>query len=107
VFIPVSRFTKEKTKVKVTKDRPIKSIVKAITWRIVGTVDTITISYFMTGEMGKALSIGGIEVFSKMILYYFHERAWAQLNWGRMMVVIRRNTRWSRRSVEKIILKRA
>jgi uncharacterized membrane protein len=107
MFIPTKNFTKEQGKVKVTKDRPVKSIVKAITWRIVGTLDTITISYFLTGEIGKALSIGGIEVFSKMILYYFHERAWAQLNWGRMLVVIRRNTRWSRRSVERIILKRA
>lgn len=107
MFIPTKNFTKEQGKVKVTKDRPVKSIVKAITWRIVGTIDTICISYFLTGKITVALSIGSIEVFSKMILYYLHERAWAQLNWGRMMVVIRRNTRRSRSSFERIILKRA
>ncbi|WP_130734272.1 DUF2061 domain-containing protein [Flavobacterium sp. J27] len=54
------------------------SAYKAITWRIVGTIDTMVVSYFMTGSFKVAFSIGGFEVFSKMILYFFHERAWAK-----------------------------
>jgi len=49
---------------------------KAVTWRIVGTLDTWIISYLITGEATLAFSIASIEVFSKMILYYFHERGW-------------------------------
>jgi uncharacterized membrane protein len=58
------------------KDSNAKSLLKSISWRIVGTIDTIIISYFVTGELVMALSIGSVEVFSKIILYYFHERAW-------------------------------
>jgi uncharacterized membrane protein len=60
-------------------DRPLKSLLKTISWRVVGTLDTITISYIITGEITSALSIGSIEVVSKMILYYFHERAWSKV----------------------------
>lgn len=49
---------------------------KAVTWRIVGTLDTWVISYLVTGKATLAFSIASIEVFSKMILYYFHERGW-------------------------------
>ncbi len=61
-------------------DRPLKSLLKTISWRIVGTIDTITISFIITGEIKSALSIGSIEVVSKMILYYFHERLWSKSN---------------------------
>ena len=60
-------------------DKPLRSLFKTVSWRMVGTLDTITISYVITGEIRSALSIGGIEVFSKMILYYFHERLWAKV----------------------------
>ena len=52
------------------------SATKAVTWRIVGTVDTWVISYLMTGQAAIAFSIASFEVFTKMILYYFHERGW-------------------------------
>ncbi|EAZ82235.1 DUF2061 domain-containing protein [Algoriphagus machipongonensis] len=58
------------------KDSNAKSLLKSISWRIVGTIDTIVISYFVTGEFVMALSIGSVEVFSKIILYYLHERVW-------------------------------
>ena len=54
------------------------SAYKAVTWRLVGTLDTILISYLLTGKIVVALSIGGVEVFSKMILYFIHEKAWAK-----------------------------
>ncbi|MBN7810141.1 DUF2061 domain-containing protein [Algoriphagus sp. H41] len=58
------------------KDSNAKSLLKSISWRIVGTLDTIVISYFITGQLVMAVSIGSVEVFSKIILYYFHERVW-------------------------------
>ena len=55
----------------------LTSVLKTISWRIVGTLDTVCISYFLTGTLELALQIGGVEVVSKMVLYYFHERAWS------------------------------
>jgi len=52
------------------------SIVKAVSWRIVGTIDTWIISFWVTGKWEFAFSIASIEVFTKIALYYFHERAW-------------------------------
>jgi uncharacterized membrane protein len=61
-------------------DKPIKSIMKSISWRIVGTIDTMVISYFITGRVTIALSIGSVEVLTKTVLYYFHERLWAHIH---------------------------
>ena len=60
-----------------------RSIVKAITWRTLGTLDTIVIAYLLTGKIKTAVSIGGIEVFTKMFLYFFHERIWNMIKWGK------------------------
>ena len=60
-------------------DSSFKSLAKTVSWRIVGTLDTMIISYLITGELATAFSIGSIEVFTKMILYYFHERIWAAI----------------------------
>ena len=60
-----------------------RSIVKTISWRVVGTLATVIISYVITGTLALAFSIGGIELVSKMVLYFFHERAWNNLKWGK------------------------
>jgi uncharacterized membrane protein len=65
---------------KVTKSR---SAVKAITWRTVGTADTFIISWFITKEPVTAAGIASFEVITKTILYYFHERGWNKIQWGR------------------------
>ncbi len=98
------RSRKKSYKQSVVRDRPLRSIMKAITWRIVGTLDTIVLSYFVTGKMIAAVTIGSFEVVTKMILYFLHERLWAIIRWGRMLVVLRRNTRWTTRVVKRIIL---
>ena len=68
-----------KSKKIITISRESKiSAYKAITWRIVGTIDTMIISYLLTGKIIIALSIGGFEVFSKMLLYFIHEKVWAK-----------------------------
>ena len=68
-----SFFQKSKAK---KGDSNLRSILKTVSWRIVGTVDTLLIAYFLTGEVSIALSIGSVEVFTKMLLYYLHERVW-------------------------------
>ena len=68
------------------KDKKWRSMAKAISWRITGTVDTIIISWIITGRLHIALSIGVVEVFTKMALYYFHERAWERVKVGRIAV---------------------
>ena len=61
-------------------DKPVKSILKAISWRIVGTLDTMLISYIITGKITVAVTIGSVEVITKTVLYYFHERIWAHIH---------------------------
>jgi len=58
-------------------DSNLKSLLKTISWRIVGTIDTMVISYIITGDFTTAFSIGSVEVVTKMVLYYLHERVWA------------------------------
>lgn len=60
-----------------------RSIVKALSWRAVGTIDTMIISLIITRKLAWALSIGFIELFTKMFLYYLHERAWNRVKFGK------------------------
>ena len=53
-----------------------RHILKTITWRIVGTIDTILLSWVITGNWKMGLTIGGVEVVTKMVLYFLHERVW-------------------------------
>jgi len=53
-----------------------RHILKTISWRIIGTIDTMLLSGFITGSWEMGLAIGGVEVITKMVLYYFHERDW-------------------------------
>jgi uncharacterized membrane protein len=60
-----------------------RSVLKAISWRTLGTLDTFAISWFMTGKMAIAGSIAGLEIVTKVVRYYLHERIWAAISWGR------------------------
>lgn len=53
-----------------------RHIAKTVTWRIIGTLDTVLLSWVITGSLKWGVTIGGVELFTKMILYYFHERVW-------------------------------
>lgn len=72
-------------------DKPIKSVMKSVSWRIIGTIDTMVISYFITGRVTVALSIGSVEVLTKTILYYFHERLWAHIHKIKLKLWIKSN----------------
>jgi len=65
-----------------TLDNNSRSLVKAITWRITGSLDTFFISWIITGQAHLAAGISSLEFLSKIILYYFHERLWCKVSWG-------------------------
>ena len=65
------------------KENKSRSIGKSISWRILASCDTMLISYVITGSLKIAAAIGSIEVLTKMVLYYFHERAWNKFAFGR------------------------
>lgn len=59
-----------------------RHVAKTITWRIIGTLDTMTIAWIVTGNPVTALKIGATEVVTKMFLYYLHERTWYKIKFG-------------------------
>jgi len=64
-------------------DRPIRSLAKALSWRVTGSLDTILLSWFFIGDWSVAAAIGLTEVVTKMILFYGHERIWNRIPLGR------------------------
>ena len=65
------------------KDKRYRSIIKTISWRVTGTIDTFLVSYLVTGKVGIAASISIVEVFTKLLLYYLHERVWNRIKIGK------------------------
>ena len=62
--------------------RAKRSLAKTVTWRTVASLDTFVLSYLITGRLLFAGSIASAEVVTKLLIYYFHERAWAHIPWG-------------------------
>ncbi len=73
----------EKKKPKVNSEKTSRSLLKSVSWRILGTIDTIIISYLITGTLEFALRIGFVELLTKMGLYFLHERLWNKIKWGK------------------------
>lgn len=74
-------------KLNLTKDGKIleskkRHVAKTVTWRIFGTIDTMMLSWIISGSPLIGLKIGSSEVLTKMLLYYLHERAWYKINYG-------------------------
>jgi uncharacterized membrane protein len=65
-------------------DKHYRSLIKGVSWRITGSIDTLIISFFITGKLKLALGIMSVEFFTKVLLYYFHERVWEKLSFGRV-----------------------
>ncbi len=61
----------------------MRSLVKAATWRVTGTIDTFLLSFLFTKSVKLASSIAFTEVVTKIALFYLHERAWNRISWGR------------------------
>lgn len=60
-----------------------RSLAKTLTWRVLATTDTFLIAWLVTGELTWAGTIAGVEVLTKVLLYYFHERIWNKINWAK------------------------
>ena len=59
-----------------------RHLLKTITWRIIGTIDTVVIGWVVSGDPLIGLTIGSFEIITKMILYFIHERVWYKINFG-------------------------
>lgn len=75
-----------------TKDSPQRSILKALSWRLVASGSTFIISFTIFtqttetafGEILGAVSIiTAVDIVAKLILYYLHERLWTNIQWGK------------------------
>lgn len=65
------------------RDQRKRSLIKTLTWRVTASLDTFLISWIITGSYMLGGSIAGIEIITKMFLYYGHERIWNKFNIGR------------------------
>ena len=68
------------------KETHTRSVIKTISWRVLATVTTMSLVYIFIGDATIALSVGGIEVILKMLIYFFHERTWNKIKWGKKEV---------------------
>ena len=59
-----------------------RHLAKAITWRIVGSIDTMLLGWLLTGDPVIGASLSALEILTKTVLYYIHERAWYKFKYG-------------------------
>jgi uncharacterized membrane protein len=59
-----------------------RHIAKTLTWRVVGTIDTMILGWLVSGDPMIGITIGSFEVVTKMILYFIHERVWYKIGFG-------------------------
>ena len=95
-----------KSEVENTKESPGRSMAKAVSWRVMGSFGTFLISFVIfrrfTNQslqevLGNATFVAGIEIVFKIMLYYVHERLWANIKWGKYW-----KSYWSRRAWKKL-----
>ena len=67
-----------------TKDIRTRSLLKTVTWRILASLDTFLIAWLVSGSISIGGWIAMIEIVTKLIIYYFHERAGNKIKWGRI-----------------------
>lgn len=84
--------TQAKRPAKVTKDSPQRSVLKAISWRFIASGSTFIISFTVFYQatesafreiLGAVSLITAVDIVAKLILYYFHERLWTNIQWGK------------------------
>lgn len=67
------------------RDAHVRSLFNAVSWRIAGSMDTFVISFIVTGRIELAGAIASVEVVTKIVLFYFHERIWETIRWGQQL----------------------
>ena len=75
------------------KDSNKRHLMKTFSWRAIGTIDTIIFGWIITGNPLSGLEIGGFEVVTKLLLYFFHEKLWYKINFGLDRRIKRRKER--------------
>jgi len=66
-----------------SSDSSVRSLAKAVSWRVTGTIDTFIISWAITGQVLLASGIAFTEIMTKIFLFWAHERVWNKINWGK------------------------
>lgn len=66
------------------KESHFRSVLKGVTWRIIASATTMTVVYFVTGDLSLVASVGAVDVTAKVFFYYLHERTWGKVKWGVM-----------------------
>ncbi len=64
-------------------DTQYRSIAKAISYRILGSISTALLVFFFSGDAKIAAGIGALDVIAKLGLYWLHERVWNHISFGR------------------------
>ena len=65
-------------------ETPRRSIAKTFSWRVVATIITGTVTYFLTGRLDFAVTVGLADTFVKFFTYYAHERIWTRISYGKV-----------------------
>ena len=68
----------------IQKESKVRSLLKAVSWRVIATTTTILIAWLVYRDIKTAFAIGGIEFFAKFLVYYLHERLWQIVPRGRI-----------------------
>ena len=70
------------------RETHLRSVVKGIVWRLLGSFTTVIIVYLLTRELVIAAEVGGIEILAKIFVYYSYERIWNAIKWGRSTQIL-------------------
>ncbi|MFC1807396.1 DUF2061 domain-containing protein [Candidatus Omnitrophota bacterium] len=65
------------------KEWHARSVIKAVSWRVIATLTTMVLVYLFTKEIKLSLEIGFLALIIKLFFYYMHERIWNNINWGK------------------------
>ncbi len=71
-------------KVRMVVERKRRSMIKAISWRVLATLITMSVVFVFTGKIELTLLVGGFDAALKVTLYYYHERVWSKVHWGKL-----------------------
>lgn len=67
-----------------TMESQKRSIVKSLSYRAFGTLVTMVVAWLVTGQLGNAMVVGLGDSAAKIFLFYFHERLWMRVEWGKL-----------------------
>lgn len=62
----------------------LRSIAKAVSWRVGGTVVTFVVALVVSGKLDIAVKVGALDTLVKIAAFYFHERIWHRVSFGKL-----------------------